>query len=317
MKYAILGSGAMGLRFGILLQQAGYPVDFIDTWKPEINTIRKQHGVYVSRDGKGRHLVKTNIYTPEEYHGDPDILMMETKQMDLAEMLKRCAHFFKSHQYAVTLMNGMGHIPKIDKYFPKKHVIAGTALVASVLNKAGDDDFIGAPDSGSCNLANQTEKPDATTKELLKEFGQAHLHPHYTTNFMGMLMSKLILNSVVNTLCTAFQCQMGQFISSPAAKPITIALLNEAFDVCERAGIRLLGTRQKEWAIIHHNAKYEIPKHYPSMCQDMFKGRRTEVDYINGYFYRLGLKYHNIAHAHHFAIQLVHLAETLHQLRNK
>lgn len=315
MKYAILGAGAMGLRLGVLLQQAGYPVDFVDTWKPQVGTIRKQHGVYISRDGKGRHLVKVNIYSPEEYQDHPDIVMFEPKQMGLDEMLKRCKHFFNDKQYAITFMNGMGHIPKIDKYFDKSHVIGGTAMIATVLNKAGDDNFIGKPGSGSCHICKQDGKPGKVTKELIKEFQKANLNPHYTTNFIGMFLNKLLLNSVGNTLCTAFQCNMGQFISSPASKPLSISLINEAYDVCERAGIHLLNDRQTEWQNMYHAAKYAMPEHYPSMCQDMFKNRPTEVDYINGYIYRLGLKYHYVAHNQKMAIDLVHLAESLHKIK--
>ena len=34
LTYAVLGSGAMGLRFGLLLKEhLGAQVDFIDTWE--------------------------------------------------------------------------------------------------------------------------------------------------------------------------------------------------------------------------------------------------------------------------------------------
>lgn len=46
LTYAVLGSGAMGLRFGLLLKEhLGAQVDFIDTWEEQIDTIRKQGGV--------------------------------------------------------------------------------------------------------------------------------------------------------------------------------------------------------------------------------------------------------------------------------
>ena len=41
LTYAVLGSGAMGLRFGLLLKEhLGAQVDFIDTWEEQIDTIR-------------------------------------------------------------------------------------------------------------------------------------------------------------------------------------------------------------------------------------------------------------------------------------
>ena len=77
LKYTVLGAGAMGLRFGILLQElAGAKVDFVDNWDPQVETIKQQGGVYVSRDHENRRLVPINIYSPEEYDGDPDVLLV-------------------------------------------------------------------------------------------------------------------------------------------------------------------------------------------------------------------------------------------------
>lgn len=316
LKYTILGAGAMGVRYGVLLQEAGFQVDYVDAWSEQVDAIKKQGGIYVSRDGQNRHLVPVNIFTPEDYDGDPDVYIVFTKQMLLADFLKRSAHFFKGHQYVVTGMNGMGHIEKLNQYFDKSKVIGGTALIGTVLNKAGDVDFIGKKGAGSMNMANQTEQPDATTHQIIEDFTKANLNPTLTTNFQGTLMAKVIFNSVINTLCTLFEIQMGQFISYPNAEKLGKQLINEAYDVCERAGIQLLSTRQEEWETIQHVSEVTNPLHYPSMYQDMSKGRLTEVDYINGYIYDLGKKYNYEASTHDFLRNLVHLAEHTRQYRN-
>ena len=47
LTYAVLGSGSMGLRFGLLLKEhLGAQVDFIDTWEEHIKTVTEQGGVY-------------------------------------------------------------------------------------------------------------------------------------------------------------------------------------------------------------------------------------------------------------------------------
>lgn len=47
LTYAVLGSGSMGLRFGLLLKEhLGAQVDFIDTWEKHIKTVTEQGGVY-------------------------------------------------------------------------------------------------------------------------------------------------------------------------------------------------------------------------------------------------------------------------------
>lgn len=49
MKYAMIGSGAMGYRYGVLLQEtADIHVDFIDAWDENVNKVREQGGVMVS-----------------------------------------------------------------------------------------------------------------------------------------------------------------------------------------------------------------------------------------------------------------------------
>jgi 2-dehydropantoate 2-reductase len=309
MKYAILGAGAMGLRYGVLLQEAGFPVDFVDIWDKQITKIHEQGGVYVSRDGENKHLVKVNISSPEEYNGDPDVWIIFTKQMQLEDALKRTAHCFKKKQYALSPMNGMGHIDKINQYFAPEKTIAATAMIATVLNGPGDVDFMGKAGSGSMHMVNQTEKPDETTHKLIDELTKANLNPVLTTNYMGTLMAKVILNSVVNTLCTMFELHMGEYIAAPASEKLNVQLVNEAYDVCERAGIKLINTRQEELETIKIASEKSMPLHYPSMYQDLSKNRPTEVDYINGYIYDLGVKYHYEATAHDFIRNLVHLAE--------
>lgn len=309
MKFTVVGSGAMGLRYGVLLQEAGNDVDFVDGWQPHVEKMRQQGGVYVSRDHQDRHLVPVNVYYPEEYAGNPDCYIFFMKQMQLDDMLKRCAHFFKPNQYALTCMNGMGHVEKLLNYFKPSKVIAGTALVATVLNGPGDVDFIGKPGAGSMNLANYTEQPDDFTHQLVGQLDKAHFHPNLTTNFMGTLLAKVVFNSVVNTLCTMFEMTMGEYADYEGANDMSRQLIDEAYDVCERAGVQMLNTRQEELDSVNYVSKVANPLHYPSMYQDMHHYRPTEVDYINGYLVKLGRKYRYEAKTHAFLTHEVHLAE--------
>lgn len=309
MKIAVIGAGAMGLRYGILLKEAGNTVDFIDGWDKNVETIKAQGGAYVSRDHEDKHLVPIDIFYPEDYQGEPDCCIFFLKQMQLADMLKRCASFFKPNQYAFTCMNGYGHIEKIAKYFAPEKIIAGTALVATVLNGAGDVDFIGKRGAGSMNMANYTEKPDDFTHALFDELEIAQFHPTLTTNFMGTILAKVVFNSVVNTICTMFEMTMGEFAAYDGAEEMARQLIDEAYDVCERAGVKMINTRQDEVASIMYVSKDAMPLHYPSMYLDMHNYRPTEVDYINGYIVKLGRQYRYEAKTHAFLTHEVHLAE--------
>ena len=319
LHYAVLGAGAMGYRYGVLLQElAGKKVDFVDCWEPNVEAVQKAGGVYVSRDHEGRHLVKIDMFRPEEYTGDPDVWIVMTKQMQLADYLERCAKagLFRDHQVVFSAMNGWGHFEKLQKYFSDNRIYGGTAMVATVLNGAGDVDVIGKPGAGAMHMCALTEKVTPVEEQMFADFKAANFNPAYGDDFKGTCFAKIIFNSVVNTLCTMYQIEMGQFISYPGAMDMAKQLIDEAYDACERAGIHLIQDRAAELHDVQYVSAVANPLHYPSMYQDMSRGRKTEVDYINGCIAKLGREHDYVCRTHEFLTHGVHLAELAFQIHH-
>ncbi|MFT8557949.1 ketopantoate reductase family protein [Liquorilactobacillus hordei] len=314
MKYGIIGAGAMGYRYGVMLQEnAGVEVDFIDTWEPNVEKVRELGGVSVARDHENRRVVPINIYYPEEYQGHPDVWIIFKKQMQLDEELARDAKagLFHDDQYVFSAMNGMGHFEKIAQYFAPEKIICGTAMIATRLDGPADVDFMGEKGAEVMHLAMYDSKSvPSNVTEFITDLKKAYLGPIVVEDYLGMCMSKVVFNAVVNTLCTMFEVQMGQFIEYEGVPQMARQLFDEAYDACERAGIYLIETRQEEIDSVtttSHALKY----HYPSMYQDFSKGRPTEVDYINGYIAKIGREHDYVCRTHEFVTQQVHLAELM------
>ncbi|MBS9335172.1 ketopantoate reductase family protein [Fructobacillus sp. M1-13] len=316
MKYAVVGAGAMGLRYGLLLQEvAGQSVDFIEPTKASLEKIKGQGElVFQSRDHQDKHPVFVNIYSPEEYTGEPDVWIFFMKQMQLGETLTRLAPHFMAHQVAVGAMNGMGHIEKLQSYFDDDKIIGGTAMIATILNDFGDVDFIGKENSGRSAYSNLSGQKTAETKAILEDFQAAHLNPSYSDNFMGTLLTKVFFNAVENSIATMFQARMGDLLSYDQFVP-TIAkpLVDEAYDAAQAAGITLLETREEMLVQVDYVAREVVPLHFPSMYQDFVKNRPTEVDYINGWIADLAEANGRSAPTQRFITNLVHLAEAMRQ----
>ena len=134
--------------------------------------------------------------------------------------------------------------------------------------------------------------------------------------FIGMCMAKIVFNSVLNTLCTMYQIRFGEFHAHPDARWLTEQLVDEAYSAAEAAGYQLLGTRETEVETILHTAGVAHPLHYPSMYQDLTKGRPTEVDYINGYIAKVGREHGYECKLHEFLTREVHLAEQAFAIHN-
>ena len=314
LKYAVIGAGAMGYRYGILLQDLGRKVDFIDTWEPGIEAVKQQGGVWVSRDHEDRHLVGVNLFRPENYQGDPDVWIVFMKQMQLADMLQRCAHLFREHQVVFSAMNGWGHFEKLAQYFSADRIYGGTAIIATVLNGPGDVDFIGKRGAGSMNMCAMSEQVTDIEKRIAQDFTDAQMNPQITTDFKGTCLAKIVFNSVVNSLCTMYQIRMGEFIAYPGALEMTKQLVSEAYAACEAAGIPMINSVDEEVESIEYASRVGNPLHYPSMYQDMTNGRPTEVDYINGFIAELGRQHGVDCRTHAFLTHGVHLAERAFQI---
>lgn len=319
MKYGIIGAGAMGYRYGIMLQEnAGCKVDFIETWEPALTQVRHQGGVLVARDHQNQHSVPINIYSPEEYQGHPDVWIIFKKQMQLEEELARdaAAGLFAPDQIVFSAMNGMGHFEKINQYFSADRILCGTAMIATRLNGPANVDFMGATGTEVMHMARYDRAvPDERDQAVWHDFTAAQLGPVWAEDWQGMCLSKVVFNAVCNTLCTMFELQMGQFIAYEGVREMARQLFDEAYDACERAGIYLLESRQAMTeSVITVSKAYQY--HYPSMYQDFAANRPTEVDYINGYIARLARDHGFVCPTHEFVTHQVHLAETARQFKS-
>ena len=233
MKYAVIGAGGMGIQYGVLLQEFAHKdVDFVDTWKPNVEKIREQGGAYVSQDGEDRHLVPINVYYPEEYAGQPDVWIVFLKQMQLDGVLKRCAHLFNEKQIVFSAMNGYGHFEKLNEYFSTDRIYGGTALIGAYVYGPGDFNFTGGVHAKAMNLCayadDVTDEVRKHEQALYEDFATATLNPTIVDNFIGMCMAKIVFNSVLNTLCTMYQIRFGEFHAHPGARWLTEQLVDEA-----------------------------------------------------------------------------------------
>jgi 2-dehydropantoate 2-reductase len=313
MKIVVVGAGAMGLRYGVLLQEVGNDVQFVETWEPNMEAIRRNHGVEVTRDRENPHIVAIKVCTPEEYHGDPDLMIVFVKDMHTTEMMERCKHFIGEKTYVLTNQNGIGGAEMISEFVPKERIIAGTAIIATVLEGPGKVDFVGKRGAGSVNIVKMTGKPDAFIQKVADEMKKAQMNPTIQTDYKATVWTKLLLNSVCNTLCTLMDINMGQLAAYDNIETLVHNLVYEAYDAVEADGVAPELDRDALVKQIIYVSRYANPLHYPSMHQDMSTNRPTEVDYINGAIVRTAEKHGMKAPNHAMLVDLIHLKEASRQ----
>ena len=148
-----------------------------------------------------------------------------------------------------------------------------------------------------------------------------------TPNLWGERWSKLVINSMRNGLSAATGLSGNERDGRIDTRRLSIRLGSEAVRVGQALGYALenmLGMAPETLAragegstdalteienILIAGAKGRSDDQRPSMGQDMFKGRRTETDFINGFVAARGLEIGVPAHTHAKMNEAVRLVE--------
>ena len=113
-------------------------------------------------------------------------------------------------------------------------------------------------------------------------------------------LQKLAINAVINPLTTIFDCLNGQLFNDPRRLALSRLLLSEILPVIssilassstENPGSETkLNFSKKALERVILEAADQTAQNVSSMRQDMQNGRKTEINYINGYIVAQGAK---------------------------
>lgn len=303
MKIAIAGAGAMGCRFGYMLMDAGADVTLIDGWQAHIDAIRQQ-GLYVETETTQKHYPIPAMLA-DEAEGHFDVIILFTKAMQMESMLKKIQPVLGSAKVVMTLSNGLGNIDTLANYVPRDVIYAGVTLWSCELEGPG---HIRATGSGNIELQPIASSDTAMEEQVVALFNWAGLNTEISENVLLSIWKKAAFNSVMNTYCALLDCNVGEFGKLTMALDLATSVIKEFVQVAVSQGIPLT-----EEMVLNTVKKVFDPResghHYPSMHQDLQKGRLTEIDYLNGAIARIGEQENIPVPVNRLLTQLIHAKE--------
>lgn len=143
--------------------------------------------------------------------------------------------------------------------------------------------------TGTIELQRSDGHEDQRTIEINNVFNEAKLNSKISDDVFQSIWSKATLNSVLNPLCTILDKTINQFSQYPNTRQMIEPVIEEIVAVAKARGLEL----DFETLVNKIEAAYPIEAqglHYPSMHQDLYKGRLTEIDYLNGQIVKYGKK---------------------------
>lgn len=281
MRIDIVGSGAMGSLFGGLLAEAGNEVCLIDVWEEHVEAISSK-GLWIEGLTGDRFIEVEATTEPGKIAGTSNLLIFFVKSYHTERAARNVSLLVGEDTTILTLQNGLGNVEILSNIFGKEKIVAGTTSYGANVLGPGRVSHAGI---GPTVIGELDGEVTDRIQELARLLTRAGIKTDTSSNVVGLIWSKLLINVGINALATLINVRNGELIRGKHSAALQKELVAEAMEVAAGKGI----------ALIHEDMAGEVAEicektsgNINSMLQDVRNKRKTEIDFINGAIVREG-----------------------------
>jgi len=278
MNIVVLGAGAIGSLFGALLSKKNN-VTLIGR-PPHVNAIRKGS---LKIEGKTQFNKKVPAtHSVDDIKNLPDLLIITVKSYDTKVAIKKARKIMGRNTTILSFQNGLDNIDKIGKIVDRKQTIAGVTTHGSIFPEPG---FIRHTGKGKTALGELDGRKTERIGNIVNIFNEAGIETTISKNIVKEMWAKAIVNSSINPLTTIFQCKNGYLLKNLILEKIVEKVCEESTSIANAEGIKLSfdDMVQSTREVIK-----DTSENYSSMLQSFQKGKKTEIESINGKLIDIG-----------------------------
>lgn len=291
MNILVVGLGALGTVYSCLLKNKGHRVQAL-VRESAVQTIKEQgvaiEGIWGAHSAKLDGVVSDPALINNEVF---DLILLTVKSFDTESIVEQIKKNVSPRTYVVLLQNGYGNFEAAAGILPKEKLILGRVIFGaetigtgvSKVTVIADDVIIGSPE----NLI-----PIQQLEEFAQIFHEAGIPTRVSDEVMKYIWGKIIYNSALNPLGAIFEVNYGKLVENSYTKSMIEEIVSEIFDLLAVANQKILWPDAK--AYLEDFYTKMIPTtaaHHASMLQDIRKGKKTEIDALNGAVVQLGKNY--------------------------
>jgi len=291
LPIAVVGAGTVGSILIAHLIDAGHEDVAIVDIPSRLEQIEKG-GIQITRlrtlSVKPRHL-----FSDFSELADRGVraVIVSTKATEICRVAPKIQEIHHPDMLVISMQNGLGTEREIATYIDPKCVGRMT------VNYAGVRDEETGEIAMSWFLPPNVIGPHVDTdlgrwQELAALYTEVGLDTEGRTysEVKRAVWFKAILNAALNALCATTGLTMAEAMRMRHTRYLARQLLREGLTVASRMGYAY-GEGALETCMNYLDKGGE---HYPSMWSDLKKGRRTEIDYINGKIVKNSMMYTDV-----------------------
>jgi 2-dehydropantoate 2-reductase len=317
MKVAIYGAGSIGTVLGAYFAKNGIEVDLITRNKNHVTGLKEKGAQII---GTINMVVPVNAFLPEEVSSKYDIIFLLTKQLDNKETVRKIVPFLKIDGVVCILQNGLPEISVAEVIGEDKTFGCSIAWGATLIGN-GICELTSETDSLSFGLGTFKSNTNKTKLNEIKEILELMGPVEIESNLIGARWSKLLVNCAFSGMSAVLGCTFGEVAKNRRSRICVQKIIKECIDVAYAANIVMEPIQGKDIIkLMDYKTRLKkrisfeiiplvIRKHKrlkASMLQDLEKGKKSEIDAINGIVREYGEKYGAPTPYNNMVINVIH-----------
>lgn len=281
-RIAIMGSGAVGCYYGGLLARAGAQVTLIG--RPGHVEAISQRGALRFDGLRFKADIPISASTEAAAVRNAQWVLFSVKSIDTEEAAQSIAPHLRPEAIVIGLQNGVDNIERIRLHLPNP-VLPAVVYVAVAMTEPGSVRHTGRGDLIIGNMGAQAHFSAAQLGTIAARFEQAGIPCQVSENVEGELWLKLLMNCAYNAVSALGRSQYKRMAASAEVQEVMRAAVREVLNVARAAGVAMPSGDLVEAAC---RLADSMPEATSSTAQDLARGKRTEIDHLNGYIFRRG-----------------------------
>ncbi len=299
-KILVCGIGALGGVFSFKLLKEGYDCQLV-TNNDRITNAIINNGIFLD-DERLDSSIQPKIQTELPNNQSFDFIFLMMKTISVRDTVKEIKekNLLKKDGLLITIQNGDVYT-KISDLFPDQLTTCIIVWGASMV----DPGVYKITSSGKTFIGDRKNRLNLEElRVLLSKVSPAPVE--ISNNILGIIWSKLCVNCAINAISGISGLRIGEFTKYSKGRILFLAVYSEVVEIAKKQNIKLekLVTNPflfyipknanfvkrfiKIFIIKRAGKRFGMVK--PSMLQDLERGRRTEIDFLNGYVSTKGIE---------------------------
>jgi 2-dehydropantoate 2-reductase len=283
-RVVVMGAGAVGSYFGGMLARAGVPVTMIARGA-YVEAVR--HNKLFLDTVAFQERVAVDASTDQSAVRDTHVVLFCVKGQDNEEAARAIAPHLAADAIVVSLQNGVDNVERI-RAASGIDALPAVVYVAAAMPEPGHVKHSGRGDLVVGEFAGRSagaEIQPPRTEQIAALFASANVPCRISADILGDMWLKFFTNCGANAVSAIAQATYGEIAQYGASRDLVGKVVEECVAVARAAGVRTPGPGFTEKWLANLG---KLSDAFSSTAQDLARGKRTEIESLNGYIVRRG-----------------------------